>query len=177
MAAPNDRYVLSLDVENKSGVLTRITGLIAARGYNIESLIVAETLDETVSHITLAVRGDEWVIEQAVKQLNRLIDVIQVRDLTNMDTVDRELLMLQVEAKPESRAELLRMADIFRARVVDIAPTAFTFEVTGDPGKLDAFVELFRPYGIQRFMPSGQMAMRRAPKKDGLTQEMEPIGD
>lgn len=160
-------HILSLDVENKAGVLARISGLIAAKGYNIESLIVAETLDPSISHMTLVVRGDEWVIEQAVKQLNRLIDVIKVRDLTDLKTVDRELVLVQVDAKASTRAELLEVAGIFRARVVDVGSTALTFEVTGDPGKLEAFVELMRPYGIQRFYRSGKMAMQRARQTGG----------
>lgn len=160
------RHVLNLTVENKSGVLARIAGLIAAKGYNIESLNVGETLDPSVSNMTIVVRGDEWVIEQATKQLNRLIDVIRVRDLTDLETVERELVLVRVKAKPNVRAELLRIADIFRARVVDLTTTTFTFEVTGDQSKNNAFLELVRPYGIRSMHRSGKLVMPRAGKSN-----------
>ncbi len=158
------RHVIAMLVENRTGVLARIAGLIAAKGYNIESLSVGETLDQTVSRMTLVVRGDDWVIEQAVKQLNRLIDVIKVSDLTDEDIVERELILMRVNAEPAIRAEVLRIADIFRAKVVDVTPMTYTLELTGDEDKLDAFIELLKPYGIQEFVRTGKVVMVRGSK-------------
>lgn len=158
------RYTVALLVENHQGVLARIAGLIAAKGYNIDSLSVGETLDPTVSRMTLVVRGTDWVIEQAIKQLNRLIDVIKVIDLTEEEVVERELILVKVNAEPAFRAEILRIADIFRAKVVDVTPLSYTLELTGDEEKLDAFIELLKPYGIQDFARTGKVAMARGSK-------------
>ncbi len=158
------RHILNLQVENREGVLARIAALIAAKGYNIESLTVAAAMDETVSNMTIVVYGDDWVIEQATKQLNRLVDVIRVRDLTDLDIVQRELILLRVNGKSEERAELLRMADIFRAKVVDVTATTFTFSLTGDRTKNDAFIELCRPFGVIELHRSGKVAMLRDKK-------------
>ncbi len=160
------QHTLGLMVENKPGVLARIAGLIAAKGYNIESLSVGQTNDPTVSHMTIVVRGDEWVIEQACKQLNRLIDVIKVLDLTDEERVERELILVRVASRPEERGEIFRIAEIFRASVVDVTPSTFTLELTGAPGKIDAFVELLRPYQVRSFYRTGKVAMRRAPKSE-----------
>jgi acetolactate synthase-1/3 small subunit len=160
-------HTLGLLVENKPGVLARIAGLIAAKGYNIESLSVAQTNDPTTSHMTLVVRGDEWVIEQAAKQLNRLIDIIKVQDLTDEEKVERELVLVRVASKPEERGEVFRIVEIFRASVVDVTPGTFTIELTGAPGKVDAFIELLRPYQVKALYRTGKVAMRRASKMDG----------
>ncbi len=143
------KHTISVLVENRFGVLSRVAGLFSARGYNIESLSVGETLDPTVSRMTLVVRGDEFVIEQVTKQLHKLIDVIKVNDLTDEAHVERELVLMRVNAEPQHRAEVLRTADIFRARVVDVTPLSFTLEVTGDEEKIEAMIELLRPIGIQ----------------------------
>lgn len=159
------RHTIGLLVENQSGVLARIAGLIAAKGYNIESLSVGTTHDLSCSRITLVVYGDEWVIEQATKQLDRLIDVIETCDLTDVQRVERELILVRVETEPEDRAEVARVAEIFRANVVDVTPTTFTMELTGGPDKLEAFVELLRPYRISELYRTGKVAMARAPKR------------
>jgi len=158
------KHTIAVLVENKFGVLSRVAGLFSARGYNIESLSVGETLDPTVSRMTLVVRGDQFVIEQVVKQLHKLIDVIKVSDLTQDSHVERELVLMRVNAEPQHRAEILRTADIFRAKVVDVTPTTFTLEVTGDETKLDAIIELLRPMGIQELVRTGKVAIARASK-------------
>src|SRR5438034_1505414 len=126
------KHTVSVLVENRFGVLSRVAGLFSARGYNIESLSVGETLDPTVSRMTIVVRGDEFVIEQVTKQLHKLIDVIKVSDLTDDSHVQRELVLIRVNAEPQHRTEVLRIADIFRARVIDVTPLSFVLEATGD---------------------------------------------
>ncbi len=158
------KHTIAVLVENRFGVLSRVAGLFSARGYNIESLSVGETLDPTVSRMTLVVRGDEFVIEQVMKQLHKLIDVIKVSDLTDDDHVERELMLIRVNAEPQHRAEILRVADIFRAKVVDVTPVSYTLEATGDAGKLEALVELLRPMGVQELVRTGKVAIARGPK-------------
>ena len=158
------KHTIAVLVENKFGVLSRVAGLFSARGYNIESLSVGETLDPSVSRMTLVVRGDEFVIEQVTKQLHKLIDVIKVNDLTDDDHVERELMLIRVNAEPQHRAEIMRTADIFRARIMDVTSLSFTIEATGDEGKLEAFVELLRPMGIQEIVRTGKVAIMRGPK-------------
>jgi acetolactate synthase-1/3 small subunit len=159
-----EKHTVAVLVENKFGVLSRVAGLFSARGYNIESLSVGETLDPSVSRMTLVVRGDAFVIEQVIKQLHKLIDVIKVTDLSEEDHVEREMLLIRVNAEPSVRAEILRSVDIFRAKVVDVTPSTYTIEVTGEEGKLDAFVELLRPFGIQELVRTGKVAIARGPK-------------
>jgi acetolactate synthase-1/3 small subunit len=158
------KHTIAVLVENKFGVLSRVAGLFSARGYNIESLSVGETLDPTVSRMTLVVRGDEFVMEQAMKQLHKLIDVIKVIDLTVESHVERELVLIRVNAEPQHRAEILRTGDIFRAKVVDVTPTTLTLEATGDESKLDAIIELLRPMGIQELVRTGKVAIARGSK-------------
>jgi acetolactate synthase-1/3 small subunit len=158
------KHTIAVLVENKFGVLSRVAGLFSARGYNIESLSVGETLDPTVSRMTLVVTGDEFIIEQVTKQLHKLIDVIKVSDLTDDHHVERELVLVRVNAEPQHRAEILRTADIFRAKVVDVTPLSFTLEATGDEAKLEAFIELLRPMGIQELVRTGKVAIARGPK-------------
>jgi acetolactate synthase-1/3 small subunit len=169
------KHTIAVLVENKFGVLSRVAGLFSARGYNIESLSVGETLDSSVSRMTLVVRGDEFVLEQVVKQLHKLIDVIKVIDLTQENHVERELVLMRVNAEPQHRAEILRTADIFRAKVVDVTSTTFTLEATGDEGKLGAFVELMRPMGIQELVRTGKVAIARGSKTARRRPE-EPLG-
>ena len=158
------KHTISVLVENKFGVLSRVAGLFSARGYNIESLSVGETLDPSVSRMTIVVSGDEFVIEQVTKQLHKLIDVIKVNDLTDDSHVERELVLIRVNAEPQHRAEILRTADIFRARVVDVTPVSFVLETTGDEGKIEALIELLRPIGIQEVVRTGKIAISRGPK-------------
>jgi acetolactate synthase-1/3 small subunit len=164
------KHILSILVENRLGVLAKIAAMIAAKGYNIDSLSVAETLDPTVSRMTIALHGDEWVIEQAGKQLHRLIDVIKVTDVTDEQHVAREMVFIRVNAEPSNRAEILRIAEIFRGRVVDVTPSTYTLEVTGETGKIQAVVELLQPFGIQEVVRSGTLAIVRgsktAPKRE-----------
>ena len=158
------KHTIPVLVENKFGVLSRVAGLFSARGYNIESLSVGETVDSSVSRMTLVVRGDEVVIEQVGKQLHKLIDVIKVTDLTQENHVERELVLMRVNAEPQHRAEVLRVADIFRAKVIDVTPMTLTLEVTGDESKLAAIVELLRPIGIQELVRTGKVAIARGSK-------------
>jgi acetolactate synthase-1/3 small subunit len=158
------KHTIAVLVENKFGVLSRVAGLFSARGYNIESLSVGETLDPTVSRMTLVVHGDEFVIEQVTKQLHKLIDVIKVQDVTDDSHVERELILIRVNAEPANRAEVLRVADIFRAKVIDVTPLSFVLEATGDEGKLEALIELLRPMGIQEIVRTGKVAITRGPK-------------
>jgi acetolactate synthase-1/3 small subunit len=159
-----EKHTVAVLVENKFGVLSRVAGLFSARGYNIESLSVGETLDPAVSRMTLVVRGDEFVIEQVTKQLHKLFDVIKVNDLTDESHVERELMLIRVNAEPQHREEILRTADIFRAKVVDVTQVSFVLEATGDEGKLEALIELLRPMGIQEIVRTGKVAIARGPK-------------
>ncbi len=178
------KHTIAVLVENRFGVLSRVAGLFSARGYNIVSLSVGETLDPTVSRMTLVVRGDEFVIEQVIKQLHKLIDVIKVTDLTEENHVEREMILVKVNAEPASRAEILRIADIFRAKVVDVTPTTYTLEATGDESKVTAIVELVRPFGIQELVRTGKVAIargvktrtRRADERIGKVREAAPTG-
>jgi len=171
------KHTIAIQVENKFGVLSRVAGLFSARGYNIESLSVGETLDPTVSRMTIVVRGDEFVIEQVMKQLHKLIDVIKVTDLTDESHVERELVLIRVNAEPQHRAEIMRTADIFRAKIVDVTPQSFTIEATGDEGKLEALIELLRPMGIQELVRTGKVAIARGAKtraKKGEPEKARP---
>src|SRR3989449_3118070 len=158
------KHTIAVLVENKFGVLSRVAGLFSARGYNTESLSVGETVDPSVSRMTLVVRGDEVVIEQVGKQLHKLIDVIKVTDLTQENHVERELVLVRVNAEPQHRAEILRVADIFRAKVVDVTSTTFVLEATGEEGKIEALLELLRPMGIQEVVRTGKVAIVRGLK-------------
>jgi acetolactate synthase-1/3 small subunit len=158
------RYTIAILVENRFGVLSRVSGLFSGRGYNIDSLSVAETLDPTIARMTIVARATQLVIEQLVKQLHKLIDVIKVIDLTDEEHVSREMLLLRVGAAPATRAEILRIADIFRAKIVDVTPLSYTLEVTGDESKISAIVELLRPFGIQEVVRTGKVAIARGSK-------------
>ena len=159
-----EKHTIAVLVENKFGVLSRVAGLFSARGYNIESLSVGETLDPSVSRMTLVVRGDTFVIEQVIKQLHKLIDVIKVTDLSEENHVEREMLLLKVNAEPANRAEILRLGDIFRAKVVDVTPTTYTLELTGEESKIEGIIALLRPFGIQEIVRTGKVAIARGPK-------------
>jgi len=153
------QYVISVKVENRSGVLARVAGLFSARGYNIDSLTVSATEDDTVSVITLVVQGDDRVIEQVTKQLNKLIDVIKVSDHTDSPAVQREMALIKVNSQPSKRAEIYQLAEIFRADIADITLKSITLGVKGDPKKIDNFVELLRPYGIREFLRTGRISL------------------
>ncbi|MBF0169961.1 MAG: acetolactate synthase small subunit [Nitrospinae bacterium] len=164
--AAKHRHTISVLVENKFGVLSRIAGLFSGRGFNIESLSVAPTLDATTSRMTIITVGDDKIVEQITKQLNKLIDVIKVIDFTgdDHDHVEREIVLVKINAEPSNRAEILRMVEIFRGKVVDVSPKTYMIEVTGAEGKLNAFVEMIRPLGILEVARSGKVAMSRGKK-------------
>jgi acetolactate synthase I/III small subunit len=155
-------HVIVIAVENKSGVLARIAGLFSARGYNIDSLSVSETEEPTVSKMTLVVKGDERILEQIYKQLNKLIDVIKVFDLTEGDFIDRELVLVKVKTlNPEVRQDVMQLSNVFRAKVVDIGKKSLTLEIVGGTSKVTAMVELLKSYGIKEMVRTGKVAMAR----------------
>lgn len=158
------RYILAVLVENNSGVLTRVAGLFARRGYNIESLAVGPTENTEISRMTIVVSGDGEVIEQVTKQLNKLVDVIKVSDVTEEEYVDRELILIKVAADPQARAEIMQIVDIFRARIVDIGKNTLIIEATGDEGKVKAIETSLRPFGIKELVRTGKIAMVRGQK-------------
>jgi len=151
-------------VDNEPGVLSRVAGLFSGRGFNIDSLCVSETTDPLVSRITLVAVGDMSILEQIKKHLNKLINVIKVMDFTEADFVQRETALVKVRAKPENRAEILRMADIFRSTVVDVGTEYYTMEVTGDDGKISAFLKLLKPMGVKEIARTGPVALAREKK-------------
>ncbi len=155
------QHIISVLVENKFGVLSRIAGLFSGRGFNIESLSVGPTLDPSVSMMTIVTKGDSRIIEQITKQLNKLIDVIKVVDLTEKEYVGRETALIKINTKEVDRAEALRIVDIFRARVVDSTPTTYTIEITGDEKKIEAIINLLRPLGIKELVRTGKIAIAR----------------
>ncbi len=155
------RHIISILVENKFGVLSRVSGLFSGRGYNIESISVGETIDPQISTMTIVTTGDDWIIEQITKQLNKLIDVIKVTDLTELDHVEREMVLVKVSPRQEAKAETLRIAEIFRGRIVDSSQNTYTIEVTGDNKKIEAFIELMKPMGIKEFVRTGKVAISR----------------
>ncbi len=158
------RHTITLLVDNESGVLSRIAGLFSARGFNIESLNVGETLDPETSRITLVTTGDDFIIQQIIKRFNNMVNVIKVSDLTDEVRVEREMVLVRMDARDETRAEILRTADIFRAKVVDVGPKSYTLELTGDKDKITAFIELLHPMGIKELARTGTVAMKREPK-------------
>ncbi len=155
------QHTISVMVENKFGVLARISGLFSGRGFNIESLTVAETMDPSVSRMTIVTRGDDQIIEQITKQLNKLVDVIKVSDFTGQDFVEREMAMVKIKVTRENRAEVLGIVDIFRCKVVDAGPRSYVIEVTGDQGKIKAFLSVLKPLGIQEVVRTGNVAISR----------------
>ena len=155
------KHLISVEVENKFGILARIASLFSARGFNIDSLAVGETEDPTVSRITMVVPGNDQVIEQVIKQLRKLIDVIKVVDLTNQLTVSRELILVRVTARGSARDEVMRLVQIFRARIVDIHAESLTLEVTGSEEKIRGLLTLLRPFGIKKLVRTGKVALAR----------------
>jgi acetolactate synthase I/III small subunit len=151
-------------VENEFGVLSRVSGLFSGRGFNIESLCVAETLDPEVSAMTIVTTGSEGILEQILKQLNKLINVIKVTDFQNTEFVSREMVMVKVHADEKTREEILRMTEIFRGRVIDVSQKSYTVEITGTEEKVQAFIALVRPLGIKEIVRTGPIAMIRGEK-------------
>jgi len=159
-----EKHVLSILVENQPGVLSRISGLFGGRGYNIDSLCVAETTEPHVSRITIVATANRVVLEQIMKQLHKLINVMKVIELTGTEFVQREMALIKVNAKPEHRAEILRIVDIFRAKIIDVGLEHYTIEITGDEDKLSAILSLLKPLGIKEIAKTGIIALSREPK-------------
>ncbi len=161
------KNTISILVENKPGVLARIAAMFSARAYNIDSLAVAETMDPTVSRITCTAVGDRLEIEQIMKQLRKLIDVIRVINFTtaNGDFITREMALIKVSAQAKTRAEIMRTSDIFRAKIVDVSHESLTVEVTGDENKMNAIFELLKPFGILEIARTGQVAISRGSRR------------
>lgn len=155
------RHTISVLVENEFGVLARVAGLFSGRGFNIESLSVGETLDPTVSRITLVTTGDDQVLAQVTKQLNKLIPVIRVADFKEADRVERELVLIKVKTNDRTRAEVINIVDIFRAKIVDVSPHTYVIEVTGTTEKIGALLELLRPIGLLEIARTGKVALCR----------------
>ena len=158
------RHIISVLMENESGALASVAGLFAARAYNIESLTVAPTEDPTLSRMTVVTRGDETVIEQITKQLNKLVDVVKLLDLSDGPHVERELMMVKIKAEKTQREELKRLADIFRANIIDVTDCSYTIEMTGDGDKLDAFISALNEDHILEVVRSGPLGISRGPK-------------
>jgi len=159
-----EKHTISLLVDNQPGVLSRITGLFSGRGYNIESLSVAATMDPLVSRITLVTTGDQLIVEQINKQLNKLVNVLKVHNLTETDFIERQMALVKVRARPAQKAEILRLVDIFKCTVVDVTSTHYTVEVTGTGEKLEAFLNLLKPMGIKEIARTGSIALSRNKK-------------
>lgn len=159
------KHTLSVLLQNKPGVLSRVTGLFSGRGFNIKSLCVAETLDKEISCLTLVTEGKGNIIEQITKQLHKLIDVIKVSEISDGDYVEREMVLIRVNAEAHTRAEVLRVIDIFRGKVVDVSPRSYAVEVTGSMSKIQAAIDILRPIGIKEIIRTGTIAISRAGKK------------
>jgi acetolactate synthase-1/3 small subunit len=155
------RHIISLLMENESGALSRVAGLFSARGYNIESLTVAPTEDATLSRMTIVTKGSEDIVEQIIKQLNKLVDVVKVLDLTEGSHIERELMLVKVRASGKDREEMKRMADIFRGRIIDVADLTYTIELTGTGSKLDAFLEALDENAILETVRTGASGIGR----------------
>jgi acetolactate synthase-1/3 small subunit len=155
------RHTISVLVENKFGVLTRIAGMFSGRGFNIDSLNVGPTLDPTTSRMTIVVRGDDTTLDQVVKQLNKLIDVIDIQDFRADEYVDRELVLMRVNVNSKTRADLLQICDIFRAKIIDVQLKNVSIEITGNESKIDKFMMLMEPFGITDLTRTGKVALAR----------------
>ena len=166
------KHTLSVLVEDESGALSRISGLFARRGFNIDSLAVGPTETKGMSRLTMVVEGDDETLQQMTKQLNKLFNVLGVADLSNLAAVERELMLLKVSSKEETRGRILELVQVFRAKVVDVSDIALTLEVVGDPGKLVALEKLLEPYGILEIARTGKIALKRS---SGVNTEMLKI--
>ena len=155
------RHVISVLVENKVGVLARITGLISGRGFNIDSLAVGETENPDLSRITIVVRGDDAILEQVRKQINKLIDVIKITDFTNEEFVERDLMLLKINCPIGKRSEIIEIVDIFRGKIVDVGQRDLVIEIAGVEDKIEAMLALLRPHGIKELVRTGSIAITR----------------
>lgn len=155
------RHTISILVENKFGVLTRVAGLFSGRGYNIDTLNVAPTQNANTSRMTIVTHGDDATLEQIVKQLNKLVDVLSVQDFREADCVDRELVLVKVSVDSGTRAEVMQITDIFRAKIVDVQPKTLTVEITGNESKIEKFLDLMKTFGVLELTRTGKVAMAR----------------
>lgn len=155
------QHIISALVENHFGVLARISGLFSARGFNIDSLAVGETHDPSISRMTIVTTGEDRIIEQVSKQLNKLIDVIKVTDMTEEDHVERELLLLKVSHSTKTRSEIIQLVEIFKSRIIDYSPKTLTIEVVGTSDKILSFIDIMRPFGIKELARTGRIALPR----------------
>lgn len=160
----DQRHTIGLLVQNVPGVLARVVGLFSGRGFNIETITASETHEPGITRITLVTTGDEPILAQIIKQLNKLINVLKVFDFSETEFVDREMVLIKVRAEPQTRAEVLRIVDIFRAKVVDVSPHFYTLEVTGAEGKITAIIELLSQMGIVEIARTGKAALARSKK-------------
>ena len=158
------RQTISVLVENEYGVVARVASLFSGRGFNIDSFIGAPTNEEGISRITIVTHGDVNILEQITKQLNKLIDIIKVIDFSDDSGIEREMALIKVTAEEDSRAEVLRIVDIFRAKIIDVTPKSYTIEATGNPTKIDAILELLRPLGLKELVRTGALAIGRGAK-------------
>lgn len=163
------KHTISLLVENKPGVLSRVASLFSGRGFNIESLSVAETIDPKISRMTILTRGDDRILEQITKQLNKLINIIKVIDFKSNEYVGRELALIKVTVTEENRSEVLSIIDIFRGKVLDVSSESYTVEITGDENKMLAIIDLFAPMGIKDIARTGSAALIRGSKTKAAT--------
>jgi acetolactate synthase-1/3 small subunit len=171
------RHTISVLVENEFGVLSRVAGLFSGRGFNIESLCVAESLDPTVSTMTIVTSGNDAIIEQVLKQLNKLINVIKVVDFKELECVSREMVLVKVNAEERTREEILRMVEIFRGKIIDVSPKSYTLLITGDEDKIKAFVNLIKPLGIKELVRTGPIAMARGDKVMKMKEKQSQGGE
>lgn len=160
------RHVISAYVQNKPGVLAHVAGMFSARGYNIDSLVVGRTDDERFSRMTIVVVGDDRILEQVRKQLAKIVEVVRVRDFKDIEYVERDLMLVRVSAEPATRSEIVQLANLFRGRVIDVARQSLTIEMAGPEAKLEAFLDLLRPYGIRELARTGVIALQRGQQSD-----------
>lgn len=155
------RHTLSVLVENRFGVLTRVAGMFSGRGFNIDTLNVAPTLDASMSRMTIVVRGDDKILDQVTKQTEKLVDVIKVEDFHDGEFVDRELVLMRVDVTPQTRAEVLQICDVFRAKIIDVRLDKLVIEITGTEGKMAKFISLMQHFGISEITRTGKVALSR----------------
>jgi acetolactate synthase I/III small subunit len=169
------RHTISVLVENEFGVLARVAGLFSGRGFNIESLCVAETLDPEVSAMTIVTTGSDSILEQILKQLNKLINVIKVTDFQDADFVSREMVLVKINAEEKTREEILRMVEIFRGRIIDVSSKSYTVEITGNDEKVKAFLTLVKPLGVKELVRTGSVAIMRGEKTMRAKESTSPL--
>lgn len=169
------KCVLSILVQNQPGVLSHIAGMFAARGYNIDSLVVGRTEDAEFSRMVLVTKGNELTLEQIRKQLGKIVTVVKVRDLTEQDYIERDLMLIKIHCPPEHRGQIKEITDIFRGSIVDVGPNAVIIQLTGSEEKIEAFVELCRPYGIQQLARTGVIAVQRASQIENKLPRVRPL--